>query len=259
MSDTATAAARAAELRELLNRHAYLYYVLDQPEVDDAVYDRLYRELEALEGEHPELRVSDSPTGRVGSAPLERFEHVEHLQPLLSLANARSEEELALWDQRNRRLLAAKGLETASMGYVVEPKIDGLAVSLLYRDGVFVTGATRGDGRVGEDVTANLRTIKSLPLRLRGDGSPPPVVEVRGEVYLPLAAFARLNEARVAEGASAFVNPRNAAAGSIRQLDPSVAASRPLELWCYAVGYAEGLELSGHLDALEWLRTQGFR
>jgi len=254
----AAAAARAAVLREQLSRHAHLYYVLDRPEIDDAEYDALYRELEALEREYPALRTADSPTQRVGAPPLEAFTQVRHLEPLLSLANARSEEELLAWDQRNRRLLESRELGDAPLRYVVEPKIDGLAISLTYRDGVFSVGATRGDGEVGEDVTANLRTIGSLPLRLLVD-DPPPVVEVRGEVYLPLAAFARLNEQRRDDGLSPFVNPRNAAAGSIRQLDPAVAASRPLDLWCYGVGHREGLDLPDHHSALDWLRTAGFR
>lgn len=250
-------AARAAELRAELNRHAYLYYVLDAPEIDDAEYDELMRELQELEAAHPELRTPDSPTQRVGGEPLERFAQVRHLEPMLSLANARNEEELFAWDARNRRLLEAAGLD-ADMKYVVEPKIDGLAVSLTYRDGVFAVGATRGNGVVGEDVTANLRTIGSLPLRLFDD-DPPPVVEVRGEVYLPLSSFARLNEERARQGLATFANPRNAAAGSIRQLDPALAASRPLDLWCYGIGYREGLELGAHSEALAWLRARGFR
>ncbi len=258
MSDESPPAARAAQLRELLNHHAYLYYVLDQPEIDDAEYDALYGELVALETEHPGLRTPDSPTQRVGSAPLEKFEQVRHLEAMLSLANARSEEELLAWDQRNRRLLEGRELDAVPFRYVVEPKIDGLAISLTYRDGIFTTGATRGNGEVGEDVTANLRTIGSLPLRLRG-GDPPPIVEVRGEVYLRLADFARFNEKRAAEGKPTFVNPRNAAAGSIRQLDPAAAAERPLGLWCYAIGFSEGLDLPDHHSALDWLRAQGFR
>jgi len=229
VTDAHRAAARAAELRGLLYHHAYLYHVLDEPEIDDAAYDALYRELQELEAASPELRTTDSPTQRVGSASLERFEQVRHLERMLSLANARDEADLLAWDLRNRRHLEAGGLDELISGYVVEPKIDGLAVAMVYRDGVFVTGATRGDGEVGEDITVNLRTLRSLPLRLRGD-DPPAVVEVRGEVYLPLAAFARLNEARVAGGLSTFVNPRNAAAGSVRQLDPAVAASRPLDM-----------------------------
>jgi len=254
----AAAAERARELRRIINRHAYLYYVLDAPEIDDAVYDLLYRELETLEEEYPGLRTPDSPTQRVGAAPLEGFAQVRHLEPMLSLANARSEDELLAWDQRNRRLLESRGIDETRLRFVVEPKIDGLAISLVYRDGVLTVGATRGDGEVGEDVTTNLRTIGSVPLRLLLD-EPPPVVEVRGEVYLPLAAFARLNEQRLAEGLPAFVNPRNSAAGSIRQLDPRVAAARPLAVWCYAIGYSEGLELQDHHSALEWLRAAGFR
>jgi DNA ligase (NAD+) len=177
---------------------------------------------------------------------------------MLSLANARSAEELLAWDQRNRRLLEARELGDATLRYVVEPKIDGLAISLTYRDGVFSVGATRGNGEVGEDVTANLRTIGSVPLRLLID-DPPPVVEVRGEVYLPLAAFSRLKEQRLEAGLSAFVNPRNAAAGSIRQLDPRLAAARPLDVWCYAVGYSEGLDLPDHHSALDWLRAAGLK
>ena len=258
MTDAQRAAVRGARLREQIDHHAYLYYVLDQPDIDDAEYDALYRELERLEEEFPDLRTLDSPTQRVGAVPLERFEQVRHLEPMLSLANARNEDELLAWDRRNCRHLEAGGLEDPRSAYVVEPKIDGLAVSLVYRDGVFVVGATRGDGEVGEDITANLRTIGSLPLRLRCE-DPPPVVEVRGEVYLPLAGLARLNEARVAAGLSTFVNPRNAAAGSVRQLDPAVAASRPLDLWCYGVGRSEGLDLPDHHSTLEWLRSRGLR
>ncbi|NLE21819.1 MAG: NAD-dependent DNA ligase LigA [Actinobacteria bacterium] len=254
----AEAASRAAELRETINRHAHLYYVLDAPEIDDAAYDALYRELQALEEEYPHLRTPDSPTQRVGGAPLEGFTQVRHLEPMLSLANARNEEELLAWDQRNRRLLEAQGLGEERFRYVVEPKIDGLAISLTYRDGVFVVGATRGNGEVGEDVTANLRTIGSIPLRLL-TREPPPVVEARGEVYLPLAAFRRLNEQRIAAGLPAFVNPRNSAAGSIRQLDPRLAAARPLDVWCYGIGYSEGLDLQDHTGALEWLRAAGFK
>ncbi len=254
----AQAASRAAELRAVINRHAHLYYVLDKPEIDDAAYDALYRELQTLEEEYPEVRAADSPTQRVGAAPLEGFTQVRHLEPMLSLANARNEEELLAWDQRNRRLLQARELGDATLRYVVEPKIDGLAISLTYRDGVFSVGATRGNGEIGEEVTANLRTIGAVPLRLLVD-DPPPVVEVRGEVYLPLAAFMRLNEQRIADGLPAFVNPRNSAAGSIRQLDPRLAAARPLDVWCYAVGYSEGLDLRDHHSALDWLRAAGLK
>jgi DNA ligase (NAD+) len=253
---------RAAELRRRIEHHAHLYYVLDRPEISDADYDLLLRELQDIEDGFPELRTPDSPTQRVGGRPLEKFAQWRHLQPMLSLANARNSEELLAWDARNRRLLEAHGLAGAPVSYVTEPKIDGLAISLVYRDGVFERGATRGNGVVGEDVTANLRTIHAVPLRLHGleRGEPvPAVVEVRGEVYLPLAAFERLNETRTAAGKSTFANPRNAAAGSIRQLDPAVAASRPLDIWCYQLGYREGLEVASHWQSLEWLRGQGFR
>ena len=249
---------RVDELRRQVEHHGHLYYVLDRPQISDAEYDALLRELQGLEEEHPGLRTPDSPTQRVGGRPLERFEQVVHLQPMLSLANARNDEELLTWDRRNRRLLEAAGLGDVAVGYVTEPKIDGLAISLTYRDGLFERGATRGNGEVGEDVTNNLRTVGSIPLRLLGDAAPA-VVEVRGEVYLPLAAFERLNESRAAEGLPTFANPRNAAAGSIRQLDPSVAAARPLNIWCYAIGHSEGLDPGGHWEALAWLRDHGLR
>ncbi len=254
--------ARAAELRRLIERHAHLYYVLDRPEISDADYDLLLRELQEIEDQFPELRSPDSPTQRVGGQPLERFEQWRHLQPMLSLANARNPDELLAWDRRNRRLLEEHGLADAPLSYVTEPKIDGLAISLVYRSGVFERGATRGSGVIGEDVTANLRTIRAVPLRLaaldRGQAAPA-VVEVRGEVYLPLAAFERLNESRTAAGQSTFANPRNAAAGSIRQLDPAVAAARPLNIWCYQLGYREGLEVASHWQSLAWMADQGFR
>ena len=251
MSVPREAEERAAELRRLLAHHAHLYYVLDAPEIGDDEYDALYRELEELEARHPELLTPDSPTQRVGGEVLEGFSQRRHLQPMLSLANARGADELRAWQQRNARILEAAGLAATPCSYVTEPKIDGLAISLTYRDGVLVTGATRGDGTVGEDVTQNLRTIKSIPLRLRGE-RPPVLVEVRGEAYLPLAAFARLNEERTAAGQPAFVNPRNAAAGSIRQLDPRVAAARPLDVWCYAIGYVEAAsEAAGQVAAGE--------
>jgi len=247
---------RAAELRDLLEEHNHRYYVLDDPEVSDAEYDALLGELRDLEATHPELRTPDSPTQRVGGRPLERFEPVRHLQPMLSLANARNEEELRAWLVRSERLLNKQGVEDAEISFVTEPKVDGLAVSLLYEDGVLVRGATRGDGEVGEDVTQNLRTIKSVPLRVKGA---PRLLEVRGEAYLPRSAFARLNEERAAAGEPTFANPRNSAAGSIRQLDPELAAARPLSVWCYSIGALEGLELEGHLESLEWLREHGFK
>jgi DNA ligase (NAD+) len=255
------AAARAAELRELIDEANHAYYVLDQPTVDDSVYDDWMRELEALEEADPALRTPDSPTQRVGAAASGRFPEVRHRRTMLSLANARGAEELAAWYRRARTVMEQEGLGSREVAFVVEPKIDGLAISLTYEDGRFVQGATRGDGVVGEDVTANLRTIRAIPQRLRTpEGAPPPpVVEVRGEVYLPLQAFAEFNEARAAAGLPTFANPRNSAAGSLRQLDPAATAERPLSIWIYGVGYAEGLDLPTQSAALEWLRGAGFR
>ncbi|MEW6581228.1 MAG: NAD-dependent DNA ligase LigA [Actinomycetota bacterium] len=256
-----TAAQRAAELRELIHRANYDYYVLDAPTVDDAVYDGWMRELERLEQEHPDLVTPDSPTQRVGAQPAAQFATVRHLEPMLSLANARGADELTDWNRRARDVLEREGLSTRPVRYVVEPKIDGLAVSLTYRDGRLERGATRGDGVLGEDVTHNLRTIRSVPLELRpADGSaPPPLLEVRGEVYLPLAAFQRFNEERAAQGLPVFANPRNAAAGSLRQLDPRITAERPLAIWFYAFGHREGLDAADEWEGLELLRRLGFR
>ncbi|HYN91891.1 MAG TPA: NAD-dependent DNA ligase LigA [Thermoleophilaceae bacterium] len=256
MSKSDDAAARAAELRRQLEHHGHRYYVLDDPEISDPEYDALLNELRDLEAEHPRLRSPDSPTQRVGGQPLGKFEEVPHLQPMLSLANARNEEELAAWVVRSERYLARQGVEMGDVHFVTEPKIDGLAISLVYEDGVLVRGATRGDGEVGEDVTQNLRTIGAIPLRVEGA---PPLLEVRGEIYLPLSAFARLNEQRAEAGEPTFANPRNSAAGSIRQLDPEVTASRPLSMWCYGIGATEGLEFRSHHESLEWLRDHGFR
>ncbi|HEY1479836.1 MAG TPA: NAD-dependent DNA ligase LigA, partial [Gaiellales bacterium] len=253
-------AERAAWLRRELERHNRLYHVEDAPEIDDAAYDALFRELVALEEGDPSLRTTDSPTQRVGAVATSGFAEVRHLQPMLSLANARNPDELLAWDQRVRRGLEAAGRDPA-IRYVTEPKIDGLAISLVYRDGVLERGATRGDGIVGEDVTANLRTVRTVPLRLElAEGeTPPPLVEVRGEIYLPIAAFARLNEERAAQGLATFMNPRNSAAGSLRQRDSAQTASRPLALWCYAIGTRDGLELGSHSEALAWLSAHGFR
>ncbi len=192
----------------------------------------------------------------MGGRPLDKFEEVPHLQPMLSLANARNEEELAAWVVRSERYLARQGVEMGDVRFVTEPKIDGLAISLVYEDGVLVRGATRGNGEVGEDVTQNLRTIGAIPLRV---DDAPPLLEVRGEIYLPLAAFARLNEQRAEAGEPTFMNPRNSAAGSIRQLDPALAASRPLSMWTYGIGEVDGLEFDAHHEWLEWLRDHGFR
>jgi len=249
-------AERARELRRELERHNHRYYVLDDPEVSDADYDALLDELRALERENPDLRTPDSPTQRVGGRPLEKFTQVEHLQPMLSLANARSEDELRAWETRIRNRLIKDGVEEAALEYVAEPKIDGLAISLVYRDGALERGATRGDGQIGEDVTHNLKTIGAIPLRVE---SAPALLEVRGEVYLPRSAFAKLNEQRAAAGEPTFANPRNSAAGSIRQLDPGVTASRPLSIWCYGVGAVEGLDHATHREWLEWLGRHGFK
>jgi DNA ligase (NAD+) len=248
--------ARAGELRTQLEHHAHRYYVLDDPEIGDDVYDALLDELRGIEAEHPRLRTPDSPTQRVGGEPVGRLEKVEHLEPMLSLPNARNEEELRAWVERMRAHLAREGIAAPRFRFVVEPKIDGLAISLVYRDGVLERGATRGNGEVGEDVTHNLRTIGSIPLRVE---DVPSLLEVRGEVYMSLADFAALNERRAAAGEPTFMNPRNSAAGTIRQLDPADAAQRPLSMWCYQVGVVEGLEFQTHSQALHWLGEHRFR
>jgi DNA ligase (NAD+) len=247
---------RVAELRRTLQEHAHRYYVLDDPTIGDAEYDALLDELRALETAHPELVTADSPTRRVGAEPVGRLEKVAHLEPMLSLGNARSEEELRAWVERMRNHLAREGIAQPRFQFVVEPKVDGLAISLIYRDGVLERGATRGDGEIGEDVTHNLRTIGAIPLRLEGA---PRLLEVRGEVYMSLADFTALNERRAERGLSTFMNPRNSAAGSIRQLDPALAAERPLSIWCYQVGVTDGLSFATHWEALRWLREHGFR
>jgi DNA ligase (NAD+) len=249
-------AERAAELRGQLAHHGHRYYVLDDPEIGDDAYDALLDELRAIEAEHPDLVTPESPTQRVGAAPVSRLEKVRHPQPMFSLANVRSAEELRAWIARMRSHLAREGIEDPAFTYVAEPKIDGLAISLLYRDGVLERGATRGNGEIGEDVTHNLRTIPAIPLQI--DGAPP-LVEVRGEVYMSLPDFTRLNERRAEQGLSTFMNPRNSAAGTIRQLDPALAAERPLSMWCYGIGATEGLAFGSHWEALEWLRGHGFR
>ncbi len=256
MSAPTSAAARAAELRDEIARYDQAYYVLDDPLIGDDAYDALLDELRAIEASNPELRTADSPTQRVGGEPVEGFERYEHREPMLSLANARSAEELEAWEARIRNLLKRFDIEAGEIGYVTEPKIDGLAISLTYEDGVFVRGTTRGDGRIGEDVSHNLRTIRSIPLRIP---DAPEVVEVRGEVYFPRAGFEQLNEERVARGLSTFANPRNAAAGTIRQQDPALAAERPLQIWCYGIGYRRGVEHATHSAEIEWLRERGFR
>jgi DNA ligase (NAD+) len=248
---------RAAELREQLDYHLYRYHALDDPEISDAEYDRLYDELVLLEDEHPDLVVPDSPTQRVGATPSDRFRKVEHLVPMGSLEKVTTDEALEKWADDVRKRLDSD----EPVAYVTEPKIDGSAVSLLYEDGVFVRGATRGDGVRGEDVTQNLRTIKAIPLRMRSlDGEPPPaVLEVRGEVYFPISAFNRLNERLAAEEKKTAPNPRNAGAGSLRQLNPQITAARDLSIWVYGVGAAEGIEFENQWETLAWLRERGFR
>jgi DNA ligase (NAD+) len=223
-------ARRAAELRRLLHRAIHAYYVLDAPEMSDAEYDRLFRELQGIEAAHPALRTPDSPTLRVGAEPASALTKHTHLVPMLSLANAFDEAELAAWQERNARIAP----EVVTAGYTIEIKIDGAAVSLTYRDGVLETGATRGNGVIGEVITANLRTIPDVPLRLQGEGWPP-LVEVRGEVYFPKAAFAALNRKREAAGEPLFANPRNAAAGALRQLDPRITRERGLRFWAFTM------------------------
>jgi DNA ligase (NAD+) len=254
---SAAAEQRAAELRELLDHHNHLYYVLDEPEIGDDAYDALLNELRALEEEHPQLRTPDSPTQRVGAPPLDRFEQVEHLEQMLSLGNARNEEELRGWENRIANYLKRMDITASQFSYTTEPKIDGLAITLTYENGVLTRGATRGDGRIGEDVIQNLRTIGSVPLRIKGKA--PELIEVRGEVYLPIAAFKALNERRAEAGEPTFANPRNSAAGSIRQLDPSLAAERPLSTWVYGIGAVRGLDLPTHMDEVEWLQGAGFK
>ena len=244
---------RAAELRDLLNRWLHEYHVLDEPSVDDATYDRAYDELEELEREHPELVTPDSPTQRVGAPASTKFQKVRHQTAMGSLEKVTTDEAIEKWAEDVHKRLG----DTASVAYVLEPKIDGLAINLTYEDGVFARGATRGDGEVGEDVTVNLRTIPAIPLRMLG-GDAPQLIEVRGEVYMPLSGFRELNERLVAEGKKPTPNPRNAAAGSLRQKDPSITANRPLSFWAYGIGAHDGVELTSHWQTLDWLRGHGF-
>lgn len=245
--------ARAARLRAELDAHSYAYYVLDAPTIPDAEYDRLYRELESLEQAWPALATPDSPTQRVGGAPLAAFAEVVHRVPMLSLANAFSDDEIIAFDRRCR-----EALDRERIDYAVEPKLDGLAITLIYDNGLFVRGATRGDGTRGEDVTANLRTVRSIPLRLRGE-RPPVRLEVRGEVLMQRSDFERLNERQLAAGDKVFVNPRNAAAGSLRQLDPRVTARRPLRFFAYGLAELVGEpEPATHQATLDRLAALGF-
>jgi DNA ligase (NAD+) len=249
------AAARASELRELLDRYNYRYHALDDPEVPDAEYDRLMVELRGIETQYPQLLIADSPTMRVGAAPIAAFGTVKHSVAMLSLDNAFADDDVRDFD---RRILERLG-DTHPIRYSAEPKLDGLAISARYENGIFVQGATRGDGETGEDITQNLRTIKALPLKIRSS-KPPRVLEVRGEVFMPLAGFLRFNAEAVARGDKSFVNPRNAAAGSLRQLDPRMTAARPLDLFIYGVGAVEGGQLPPHhSETLQELRRLGFK
>src|SRR5436305_7022732 len=248
------AAARAGELRRLLGRWLYEYHVLDDPSVDDATYDRHYDELVALERDHPELVTPDSPTQRVGAPPGDKFQKVQHLTAMGSLEKVTTDEAILKWTEDVRKRLDSD----EPVSYVLEPKIDGLAINLTYENGLFTRGATRGDGETGEDVTVNLRTINAIPLRMLGEGAPR-LIEVRGEVYMPLSGFNALNERLVAEGKKPTPNPRNAAAGSLRQKDSTITAQRPLSIWIHGLGVRNGLAVDGHWDALQWLRDHGFR
>jgi DNA ligase (NAD+) len=251
--DLAESELRVEELRELVNHHMYRYHVLDDPEISDAEYDELIGELRGLEDRFPELITPDSPTRRVGAAPAELFRPVQHRAPMLSLDNAFSEEELRAWGARVER-----GLAGANPTFACELKIDGVACALTYEAGVLTQAATRGDGRTGEDITANVRTVKAIPRRLKVD-DPPSVIEVRGEVYLPVKAFEQLNEELTEAGKHAFANPRNAAAGSLRQKDPNVTKSRPLQMWVHSFGAAEGISFDSHLGFLDWASSAGLR
>src|SRR5947208_14725743 len=245
-------AARAEELRAQLRDASHRYYVLDAPTLSDAEYDRLFRGLEQLEADHPDLITPDSPTRRVGAGPSEKFAKVTHRRQMMSLANAMAEEEFLEFDARVHRLLGGEKVR-----FVMEPKLDGLAVTLTYEDGRFVQGATRGDGLVGEDVTQNLRTIKMVPLQLKG--TPPKLFEVRGEVFINKRDFVRMNEEREKAGEPTFVNPRNCAAGSLRQLDPRITAQRPLSIFFYEVGDTPGVAFATHWEKLALLRELGLR
>ncbi|MEJ8546720.1 NAD-dependent DNA ligase LigA [Brevibacillus borstelensis] len=248
--DRLTAEARIRELREQIEHHNRLYHTEDQPEISDQEYDNLVRELQGLEDLFPDMVTPDSPTQRVGSVPLAAFEKVVHKTPMLSLGNAFDEEDLRDFDRRVRQAVGSQNVR-----YVCELKIDGLAISLHYEDGVFVKGATRGDGTTGEDITQNLRTIRSIPLRL----SRPLTIEVRGEAFMPRTAFEKLNKEREERGEALFANPRNSAAGSLRQLDPKIAASRQLDTFIYAIGDVQGVDVESHSEGLDLLESLGFK
>jgi DNA ligase (NAD+) len=258
MSDRSTTALEreAKELRRQLENHNYRYYVLDDPLISDAEYDMLFRRLVELEKQHPELASSDSPTRKVGAPPLQQFRTVRHSVPMLSLNNATDREEMQEFEDRILRFLK----RTEAVEYVVEPKIDGVAVELVYEDGRLTVGSTRGDGVNGEDITVNLKTIRSIPLTLREDGQPPPRrLEVRGEVFLPRQAFQQMNRERDEEGQPAFANPRNAAAGSLKQLDSAITAKRPLDIYCHGMGEVTGSPFATHWEFLRTIRQWGLK
>ncbi|WP_428096655.1 NAD-dependent DNA ligase LigA [Candidatus Rariloculus sp.] len=255
----ATVSAEAARLRAQIREHDFAYYVLDDPRIPDAEYDRLFSRLKEIESEHPELVTANSPTQRVGAKPIGEFQEIRHDRPMLSLDNAFDEVELAAFDRRVGERLAAAGISAGDIEYVAEPKLDGAAVSLRYTDGLLEFAATRGDGTTGEDVTHNVRTIGAVPLKLRGN-SLPPVLEVRGEVYMPRAGFEKFNALAAERGEKMLVNPRNAASGSLRQLDPKMTAERPLAMFAYGLGATEGWQLpSTHAEVLNALSAFGFR
>jgi DNA ligase (NAD+) len=255
-SKTRSVRDRIDELRDVVDYHLYRYHVLDDPEISDEEFDRLWDELLALEREHPELQTPDSPTQRVGAPPSDKFAKVEHPTPMGSLDKVTTDEALEKWHAD-----VVKRLGTSDVRYVTEPKIDGLSINLLYENGLFIRGATRGDGFRGEDVTPNLKTIKAISLRMQlADGEEPPsLLEARGEVYLPLSGFNELNKRLLAEDKKPTPNPRNAAAGSLRQKDPSITAQRPLSIWIHGLGRKDGLRTAGHWESLQWLREHGFR
>ncbi|MCK4640288.1 MAG: NAD-dependent DNA ligase LigA, partial [Candidatus Marinimicrobia bacterium] len=243
------------ELRRKINEANYNYYILDNPTISDAEYDRSMRELQQLEESYPQYKTADSPTQRVGASPLTKFNTVTHRIPLLSLDNAMNEAEVLEFVSRVKKALPGEQIE-----FVAEPKIDGLAVELVYENGTFVAGSTRGDGVTGEDITQNLKTIRSIPLQLRSGKHPvPSLLEVRGEVYMDRNDFERLNEQQLAEGKPAFANPRNSAAGSLRQLDSRITTTRPLSIFCYAPGSCEGFSFKTHNEFLQTLPQWGFR
>ena len=254
--DSRKLATEAEKLREAINHHNYRYYVLDDPETSDAEYDQLMRRLEALEREHPELATPDSPTQRVGAAPSDKFRVVVHRKMMMSLGNAMNADEMREFDKRIKRMLRSD----ADIEYVAEVKLDGLGIELVYEDGLLTVGSTRGDGINGENITVNLKTIRSIPLSLRADGHAlPRRLEIRGEVFLPLHAFQKMNREREEEGQSVFANPRNAAAGSLKQLDSTITAKRPLDIFCHGTGIIEGVSFATHWEFREGIQQWGLK